>query len=297
MGDIFVTYPGGKNGSGTFQKIINLMPPHRTYVEPFLGGGAILRAKRPAMVNIGIDLDRTVVREWGFVEWRGGIPNLTVYWADAITWLREAQGNGKVEMDWLVYCDPPYLMETRSSQRQLYAFEMAEAGEHERLLEVLLGLRCMVMISGYWSELYAAKLAGWWSYSFQAVTRSGKMATEWVWMNFPEPLALHDYRFLGDTFRDRDRIRRRKLRWKARLEKMPMLERRAMLLAIDEVRSGSVISGDDGDRDDGHRPSSAEMAVSADNDNYGEAAGRSFSKIDDDGDVLDIQTEKEMKLL
>jgi len=283
MGDIFITYPGGKNGSGVYQRIINLMPPHRTYVEAFLGGGAILRAKRPAMVNIGIDLDRTVVREWGFVEWRGGIPNLTVYWADAIAWLRGAQVDGKLEADWLVYCDPPYLMETRSSQRQLYTFEMAEVAQHEKLLEVLLGLRCMVMISGYWSELYAAKLAVWRSYSFQAMTRSGKMATEWVWLNFAEPWELHDYRFLGDTFRDRERIKRKKSRWKARLAKMPMLERQAMLMAIDEVRSGSF-EGSDGS-DDGRRQSPVEMAISADNDDHG------------DGDMLDIQAAKEMKLI
>jgi len=50
-------YPGGKNGGGAYQTLINLMPPHSVYVEPFLGSGAVMRMKRPAGVNIGLDLD------------------------------------------------------------------------------------------------------------------------------------------------------------------------------------------------------------------------------------------------
>ena len=67
----------------------------------------------------------------------------------------------------------------------------------------------MVMISGYWSALYADALQGWHTVSFQAMTRSGKPATEWLWMNYPEPAALHDYRYLGADFRERERIKKR----------------------------------------------------------------------------------------
>lgn len=63
-------YPGGKNGAGVYQAIINQMPPHKVYIEPFLGGGAILRLKRPAELNIGIDLDPEVIQRFrnGLVE-------------------------------------------------------------------------------------------------------------------------------------------------------------------------------------------------------------------------------------
>lgn len=57
-------YPGGKSGPGVYHRLINLMPPHQTYIEPFLGGGAIMRLKRPARYNIGIDLDSRVIEAW-----------------------------------------------------------------------------------------------------------------------------------------------------------------------------------------------------------------------------------------
>jgi len=83
------------------------------------------------------------------------------------------------------------------------------------------------MISGYWTKLYARELRNWHAISFQAVTRSGRIATEWLWSNFSEPVALHDYHYLGTNFRERERIKRKMLRWTLRLKRMPTLERRA----------------------------------------------------------------------
>ncbi len=91
----------------------------------------------------------------------------------------------------------------------------------------------MVMISGYESSLYREYLKGWTIHTFQATTHNG-MATEWLWMNYPPPVDLHDYRYLGDTFRERERIQRKAARWVTRLQRMPALERKALLSAIDE---------------------------------------------------------------
>jgi hypothetical protein len=46
---------------------------------------------------------------------------------------------------------------------------------------------------------------------------------------------LHDYRYLGEDFRERERIKRKKQRWVNRLHTMPTLERRALLNAITEA--------------------------------------------------------------
>jgi DNA adenine methylase len=225
-----MSYPGGKSGSGIYQTIINQMPPHRIYVEAFLGGGAILRTKRPASSSIGIDSDGDVITAFP----GDAAPALTLVCGDAISYLAEQA----LSLDTLVYCDPPYLMETRRQKRQIYRCEL-ERFQHEQLLEVIQRLNCMVMISGYYSDLYAQALADWRSIHFQARTRGGRMATEWLWMNFPPPLELHDYRYLGRNFRERERIKRKQRRWKNRLEVMPDLERYAMLSVIQDFRSAT----------------------------------------------------------
>lgn len=52
-------YYGGKVGMSDM--IVSLMPPHRVYMEPFFGSGAVLFAKRPAVHEIANDLDGNIV--------------------------------------------------------------------------------------------------------------------------------------------------------------------------------------------------------------------------------------------
>lgn len=224
-----MTYPGGKNGAGVYQTIINHMPPHHVYIEPFLGSGAVMRHKRRAAVSIGLDRDPAVIEAAAGIA-GSGEGRIQIFAGDALPFLRSYRFVG----DELVYCDPPYLFETRSSRRALYAHEMDD-GQHRALLDILTALPCMAMVSGYWSELYADRLAGWHSIQFEAMTRGGRPATEWLWCNFPPPVALHDYRYLGAGFRERERIKRKKQRWTDRLHRLPMLERQALLAAIEEA--------------------------------------------------------------
>ena len=58
-------------------------------------------------------------------------------------------------------------------------------------------------------------------------------------MNYPAPLELHDYRYLGKNFRERERIKRKKQRWMARLRTMPDLERYALMEAVAALRSST----------------------------------------------------------
>ena len=55
---------GSKATSGLCQPIIALMPPHDTYIETHLGGGAIMRRKPAARHNVGIDLDSRAIERF-----------------------------------------------------------------------------------------------------------------------------------------------------------------------------------------------------------------------------------------
>ena len=84
-----MAYHGGKNGSGVYQTIINLIPPHDTYIEPFLGAGAIMRMKRPAARNIGIDRDPEAVDiSRALTAENGGAAMVTLINGDAFGFLQ-----------------------------------------------------------------------------------------------------------------------------------------------------------------------------------------------------------------
>jgi DNA adenine methylase len=213
-------YTGGKGGC--YQRFINLMPSHDTYIETHLGGGAVLRYKRPAKRNIGIEIDSDVIEKWK----NNAQPCIELIHGDAVNFLKSHKFTGKE----LVYCDPPYLRETRKKYYPLYKHEYS-LEQHIELLEVLKSIRCMIMISGYESSLYKSYLKGWSTHCFQAKTHNG-MATEWIWMNYSQPKELHDYRYLGNNYRERYLIKHKLKNWVRRLKSIPTLERQALLSAV-----------------------------------------------------------------
>lgn len=219
-----MNYQGGKGG--VYQKLINLMPPHEVFIETHLGGGAVMRNKRPAKRNIGIEIDPGVIELWTKFQ----PPDFEMVRGDALEYLKRFPFAGKE----FVYCDPPYLRETRKKSARLYKYEYTRR-QHIELLETIKSLPCKVMISGYESSLYQESLKGWHAHSFQAACHHG-VATEWVWMNYSAPLELHDYRFLGGNFRERERIKRKSRRWVTKLKSLPVLERQALLSAIQTFR-------------------------------------------------------------
>lgn len=294
-----MNYPGGKNGAGVYQTIINQIPPHRVYVEAFAGSAAVWRFKRPAELSYLLDLDSGVIGKLAAADLHGdtadersiiggdaesgrqrqfdlcfpdpsgtiadsgshddGAPTPPIsprricrvapaiigrndepagtlaICADATRWLPAYPWRG----DEFVYADPPYLLSTRScSTRRIYRCEIQTEDEHAALLDILLTLPCPVMLSGYISNLYAEKLSGWRTVNFQAMTRGGKPATEYLWMNYPAPVRLHDYRYLGENFRQRQDFKRLRERWLRRLADMSTLKRQALLSAIEETEGG-----------------------------------------------------------
>ncbi len=220
-----MSYLGAKSGSGVYQAIINIMPPHDTYIETHLGSGAIMKLKAPARRTIGLDLNTDVLREarispdFNLVE---------LYDIDASCFLDS--NKNEIKEKTLVYCDPPYMLETRTSNKR-YRFEY-DNSDHQLLLKTLLSMpdRFSIIISGYRTSMYDEILADWNSLDFQAMTRGG-VRTETLWFNF-DLGAVHWHKYAGKDFTDRQRIQRKCKRWGDNYRNLPAAERQAIMATL-----------------------------------------------------------------
>ena len=221
------SYFGSKATSGLCQPIIALMPPHDTYIETHLGGGAIMKRKPPALHNIGIDLNPRAL-----AAFECDYPVKKVNDC-AHRFLAEYDYGGRE----LIYSDPPYLHHTRTSGRR-YRFDYEEQ-DHIELLELLKTLPCNIILSGYPSALYDERLAGWCTLELQVMSHAG-VRTEKPGFNFT-PDRVHWASCAGRNFTDRQRIRRRAANWGKNYRALPRAEHLAVLAAMMavEVEAGS----------------------------------------------------------
>jgi DNA adenine methylase len=86
-----MNYPGGKGG--VYQRLINLMPPHEVYIETHLGGGAVIRKKKQANKNIGIEIDPNVIELWTKIS---NQMDLELIHGDAIHYLESFHFTGSI---------------------------------------------------------------------------------------------------------------------------------------------------------------------------------------------------------
>lgn len=216
-------YLGAKSASGTPQAVINLMPPHDTYIEPFLGTGAILKRKAPAFTSYGLDKNQTCVDSFVCTA---ASERINLICGNAFDFLLnfDFERSGRT----LVYCDPPYVGSTRTGSKK-YQHEFTD-DDHRRLVELLKDLPCFVILSGYDNEIYNDGLKGWFTTEWQAMTRGGAR-TEKVWCNF-EPSKIHYHTYAGKDRTDRQRIARKSERWAQKFRKLPPGEQQAILATL-----------------------------------------------------------------
>ena len=130
-----------------------------------------MKRKPPTVTNIGIDIDSEVLANFDCdypVDLVSGCAHH--YLADYPYIGTE-----------LIYCDLPYLAQTRTSSQSKYRFDYTEQ-EHSELLVVLKSLPCHVIVSGYPSSLYDGHLSDWNTLALQVMTRGG-VRTEKRWFN------------------------------------------------------------------------------------------------------------------
>lgn len=274
-----IAYYGGKTGMAP--KIAALFPPHRVYLEPFFGSGAVFFAKRPSVHEIINDADRALTTFFRVLRERRdelteacaltpharsefdaadldepGLDDLEVarrFWVRVNQSFAKTAGRqtgfsvttartqsvpasiagrlGRFEAvavrlagvtieccdaaglvrrlatsDAVVYADPPYVAEARSSRGAGtvcgdYRVDMGDTASHEDLLDTLTTTDATVFLSGYHSPLYDRWLDGWDRIEWQTrvhgsnALRVGRGArTEVLWSNRPivRPTSLFD---------------------------------------------------------------------------------------------------------
>jgi hypothetical protein len=255
------SYPGGKSGAGIPQRIISLIPPHDVLVVPFAGRCGITRRIRPAARTILVDLDPAVCDWWHKWQTTPKGRRVEIHCADGIEFLRHFcgltryTGNPSYTVPPIapvdhtptcIFADPPYVLGARTGK--IYRHELTD-DDHAKLAGTVSRIpaaQYSVILCGYWSPIYH-RLNHWRRIEHQVMTRGG-LRREQIWTNYAEPLALHDYRFIGHDRRDRERIHRRQKTILATLATLPQFERAAMIAAIaDQSHPGARAASSRGD--------------------------------------------------
>lgn len=217
----FKTYNGGKAGNGTYQQIINQIPKCDIYIEPMVGNGGVFHNLQLPALTVINDIDGRVIASYNVDGSKIKKYNFT--YQRIVTLFNASPGA-------FFYFDPPYLFETRKSQKPLYIHEWTD-NDHIEFLKMVKNIKSNCMISHYPSTLYDTMLAGWRTHDFESMTRKG-LRTERIYMNYPVPEILQDYRYTGTDYRERQRIKRKVTRHIKKLEALPNDERNAILTAV-----------------------------------------------------------------
>ena len=212
-------YPGGKGGEGVYQTIINQIPPHEVYIEPFAGGAAIFRHKRLAEQTILCEQNPEQAEKLRNDQEVNGVK---VIHGDGLQLMQLHSLPPIAGRRTVWYCDPPYPLDTRT-KREVYGDQEWTDDDHWKFLDLALKLggtsplaasdvgypiSHFLLISTYPNKLYEQVLRYWRRIEFEAMTRGGVKRTEWLFMNYAAPTELHDYRYYGRNKRQREVIRR-----------------------------------------------------------------------------------------
>lgn len=245
-------YNGGKAGAGTYQHIINHIPPHSTFVSLFAGHCGVFRNIRRAAVSILNDNNPAVIDTWKKTLKTTNVivtedfaqsnilfnPELDLP-ARPIVILRNNDYGALLQRlnpsyDTFIYCDPPYPFSTRGSQARLYMDNWETDEEHLIFLRQIRAAKFNCMVSCYANEMYDNALidrSGWNYYKFKSTTRNG-LREETIYFNYPPPQILHDFQYLGRDYRERENIKRKTRRALDKMQRLPPKERTAILSAI-----------------------------------------------------------------
>jgi DNA adenine methylase len=265
-------YPGSKATEGVYQTIINQMPPHDIYVEPFAGGAGIFRKKALAQTTFLGDVDhRLLIAHAEAIAARSHDPDSQLRavrestkltgskgWSHFAT-LRAAansagdpRGMGSVFLmaaDYHQVREEVLAYRNRLSQRELsvcwyfdppYPSSTIQRKRYanelsDREHEKLL-IHIKTLPGNVLISTYPNELYRRelrdWRLIAFTACTHGKTMTEWLFCNFEEPAELHDYGHVGGDYRERAGLKKKKKLLEAKLSDLPTLHRNYLLAEL-----------------------------------------------------------------
>lgn len=218
-------YFGSKNGAGVKERIISAMGPHDTYVELFLGSGAVLNAKPKAVRQIGVENNKNTIQAHKYVDGAEIIHGCAFEFIYKFDWA----GAGRIAL----YLDPPYVEETRRGGGEYGQYELTDY-EHGILCSIICGLvekfDIQVLLSGYDNWIYQNCLPGFKRVDYQTSTHAG-VVTESLWLSSIAEKP-HYHTFYGRDRRHRWDLQAKARRWASNYLKMTKGERMTVLAAM-----------------------------------------------------------------
>lgn len=225
------SYFGGKSGNGTYQTIINYIPPHKHFFSLYLGNCGVTRHIKPGLFMYLNDIDKRITDAWK----ASNLPdNYFVRNMPALEFLKSIAKENTLDADNVfIYLDPPYKLSTRKSQANVYRFEMTDK-DHTDLLTQIVAMTDQgfkIMIGHYPDAEYDQALTGWHTHDFYSMIRNG-LVLERIYYNYELTHELHDYSFIGKDFREREALARVKKNFVKKLNRLSPQLRAAILQDI-----------------------------------------------------------------
>lgn len=217
------SYKGSKGGEGVYQRIINLVPPHRIWWEIFAGSAIVtkmIRAAEQSFVTEAEPLQAGRLKK----ELKD---RAVVYNCAGSQKIDEICSGG---VDTFIFADPPYLKETRTYQRDIYKVEWSR-DDHWKWIQWCKSRGERIMITHPICDMYMIELKGWNRVTYTYNSRQG-LRDNCIWMNYEKPEELHDYRYCGHNKTERQRIQRKIERELSKLSTLKAIERNAIIQAI-----------------------------------------------------------------
>jgi DNA adenine methylase len=228
------TYFGGKNGNGTYQTIINHIPPHDVYASLFLGNCGVTSHIKLAENVLLTDIDMEVITAWKPIMEDKITHRLKCN--DAFYTLKLLEEEKKVypEIEYFIYLDPPYRLTSRKNQRPVYRYEMTDQQHVDLLSQITAMSDHKIMVSHYPDPMYDEALKDWHTHDFLSTTRNG-MAWERLYMNYDlSDGLLHDYSYIGADYREREALARQKRNVMKKIDRLPTQLKESLLTEIFE---------------------------------------------------------------